>query len=60
MTPTDFQAMLESVLQHQRGAAESDALMAFVEAAWPWIDDFPDVDEWADRFCDSGAVTTLC
>lgn len=56
MTPSDFLPMLESALQHRRIAFSRAAAIAFVESCWELIDDNPDVDEWADRFQESGAV----
>jgi hypothetical protein len=56
MTPTDFLPVLENTLQHKRTPFSRAALQAFVEATWPLIDDNPDVDYWADRFLESGAV----
>lgn len=56
MTPDDFLPLLESTLQHRRVAFSRAALLAFVDAAWPLIDDNPDVWYWADRFTEAGAV----
>jgi len=60
MTPQDFLQMLESALQHRRVAFSRAAASAFVESCWELIDDDPDVDSWADRFQESGAVMVPC
>jgi hypothetical protein len=54
MTSADFLAALEQEL-HWQGLAFSRAeLLAFVAAAWPWIDDDPDVERWANEFSAAG------
>ncbi len=55
-TPNDFLQLLETTLQLRRVAFSRAALQAFVSSAWPWIEDSPDPDNWADRFIESGAV----
>lgn len=56
MTPDDFLPLLESALQHRRIAFPRAAAIAFVESCWELIDDAPDVDAWAQRFIEAGAV----
>jgi hypothetical protein len=60
MTPADFLALLESVLQRRRIAFSRAAAIAFVESAWEWIEDEPDMHGWADRFIEAGAVDVPC
>lgn len=60
MTPSDFLAQLESVLQHRRIAFSRAALLAFVEAAWPLIEDNPDPWFWSDRFIEAGDAELPC
>lgn len=60
LSAAGFLAMLESALQHRRVAFSRAAAIAFVESCWELIDDNPDVDNWADRFCETGAVEVPC
>ena len=59
-TPDDFRHALEGVLQHRRVAFSRAAAIAFVESCWSLIEDDPDVDTWADRFVEAGAVMMPC
>jgi len=56
MTPSEFLASLEIVLQHRRVAFSRAAAIAFVESCWELIEDKPDVWEWSERFIEAGAV----
>ena len=60
MTPTDFLASLESVLQHRRVAFTRAAAIAFVESCWELIADDPAVWHWSDRFVEAGGVEVPC
>ena len=59
MTPSDFLTSLEIVLQHRRVAFSRAAAIAFVESCGELIADNPDVDAWAGRFQQCGAIETL-
>ena len=57
MTQADFLESLESELCLRRAAFDRRALLAFVEAAWPLIDDDPDAGRWAGEFIAGGNAT---
>jgi hypothetical protein len=50
LTYADFLRMLESSLQLRHVPFSRAALIAFVESAWPLIEDDPDVAFWSERF----------
>jgi hypothetical protein len=53
MAPTDFVTALSRHLTlHKVPHAHGD-LIAFVTAAWPCVEDEPNVDRWAQEFCQS-------
>jgi hypothetical protein len=56
MTPeqADFVRALESELAPRGVPISRAALMAFVAAAWPLVEDDPDLAFWADRFLETG------
>jgi hypothetical protein len=59
MTPpaaADFLAAVEAALLPRRVPFSRAALQAFVAAAWPLIEDGPDVALWAGRFLEAGGV----
>jgi hypothetical protein len=56
MTPNEFLASIESVLQHRRVAFSRVAAIAFVESCWELIAGDPDVWYWSERFVEAGAV----
>jgi hypothetical protein len=56
MTPTDFLHLLESTLRQHRVQFSRAAAIAFVESAWPLIDDDPDVWYWSERFIEADAA----
>jgi hypothetical protein len=58
MTPTDFLRLLESTLQPRHIEYSRAALMAFVQSAWPWIEDVPDPDFWCERFLEGVDLMT--
>lgn len=55
MTPTDFLASLECILQSRRVAFSRAAAIAFVESCLELIADDPDVWYWSERFVEAGA-----
>jgi len=58
MMQPDFLRLLESSLQFRHVPFSRAALIAFVESAWPWIEDEPDVTYWCERFLEAGDVMT--
>ena len=58
MNPADFLRLLESHLQPRGIPFSRAALIAFVDACWPWIEDNPDVELWAATFLSIGDVMT--
>jgi len=57
MTPADFLDALEAELRLRGVAFDRRALLAFVEAAWPLIDEDPDAGRWAGEFIAGGNAT---
>ena len=60
MTPADFLHALEEVLRQRRVLFGRSAAIAFVESAWPLIEDGPDVWFWSHRFCEAGVGVLAC
>jgi hypothetical protein len=56
MNPPAFLAALEAHLRRHGTPCSRAALQAFVAAAWPPIEDEPDVALWAGRFLEAGGV----
>jgi hypothetical protein len=52
----DFLRLLEAHLQPLHVPFSRSALQAFVEACWPWMEDDPDVEMWAEKFLATGDV----
>jgi len=50
LTQADFLHQLESTLQPRHVPFSRAALIAFVESAWPRIEENPDVVFWSERF----------
>jgi hypothetical protein len=59
MTPTDFLASLESVLQSRRVRFERAAAIAFVESCWELIVDDPDVWYWSGPPAESWLASSM-
>jgi hypothetical protein len=58
MTQPDFLRLLETTLQPRRVPFSRASLIAFIESAWPWIEDDPDVDYWCERFLEGVDLMT--
>jgi hypothetical protein len=59
MTPADFLAALERHLQLHGVPFDRRSLRAFVESAWPLIEEDPTPSRWCSEFlaaCQAGAV----
>jgi hypothetical protein len=56
MTHEHFTAALEQQLQALGYTFDRAAVQAIVEAAWPWVEDDPDLVEWARRFAEAGGA----
>jgi hypothetical protein len=57
MNQDDFVVTLEHDLRGRGVAFNRADLLAFVQAAWPLIEDDPDVSRWAAAFLECGRVT---
>jgi hypothetical protein len=53
MTPADFLPLIEEDLRARCRPYDRAELLAFVEAAWPLIEDAPDVPRWAAAFLEA-------
>jgi hypothetical protein len=53
MTPADFLAVLETELAARFAVCDGAELRAFLEAAWPLIEDDPDPARWATAFLEA-------
>jgi len=49
-TQAEFLHLLETTIQPRHIPFSRAALLAFVESAWPWIEDDPDPAFWCERF----------
>jgi hypothetical protein len=58
MTPTDFLRLLETALRGRHVSYCPAVLLAFVESAWPLIEDDPDPFYWCERFLEGMDVLT--
>jgi hypothetical protein len=59
LIPTsDFLHLLEQVLRQRRLPFSRASAIAFVESAWPLIEDDPDVWYWSDRFIEEQAAVS--
>jgi hypothetical protein len=56
MSQQDFIEALEAELQLRAVPFDLAALLSFVEAAWPLIEENPDVGFWAGEFLKAGNV----
>jgi hypothetical protein len=59
MNPADFLRLLEAHLQPMHLPFSRAALQAFVESAWPLIEDEPDPAYWSERFLELGAAVEV-
>jgi hypothetical protein len=50
LTPSDFLMMTEQQLRPTQTPISRAALIAFIDGAFPLIEDHPAPDFWADRF----------
>jgi hypothetical protein len=50
MTPSDFTALVETILSTAGVSFERRAVTAFIASMWPAIEDHPDPDHWAREF----------
>jgi hypothetical protein len=56
LTPSDFLLMMEQQLRPTGTPFARVALIAFVDACWPWMSEDPDVELWAAKFLATGDV----
>jgi hypothetical protein len=58
LTPADFLRLLEIALRPRHVSYSRAALQAFVEAAWPLMEDDPDPEFWCERFLEGVDLMT--